>query len=393
MAHRRSGKTYASINHLIRDCLRTPESRFAYIAPTYRQAKDIAWDMIKKCCLKIDGVVFNESELRVDFKNGARIRLYGAENADGLRGLALWGVIFDEYSQQPSNIFTEIIRPALADNKGYGIWIGTPKGKNDFHRLYEHAIKKDNWLGMLLTASDSGLIPKEELEDARGVMDEDEFQQEFYCSFEAAIKGAYYRQQIQRAREEERITVVPCEEALPVDTWWDLGIGDSTAIWFSQTVRNEIRFIDYYEMQGEGLKHYAKILQDKGYIYGRHYAPHDIEVRELGTGKSRLETARKLGIRFQVVPKFGIDDGIDAVRRIFNQCWFDEKKCSVGIDALAHYHKDWDDKRGEFKASPYHDWSSHASDAFRYFAIGYRPRLNQGMAMQSEQQIDKYAVI
>jgi len=378
---------------LIRDCLRTPNSRYAYIAPTYRQAKDIAWDMLKKCCLKIDGVVFNESELRADFKNGARIRLYGAENADGLRGLALWGVIFDEYSQQPSNIFTEIIRPALADHQGYGIWIGTPKGKNDFYRLYEHALKESNWLGMLLTVDDSMLLPLEELGDARKIMDEDEYQQEFYCSFEAAIKGAYYSQQIQQAREENRITVVPYEEGLPVDTWWDLGVGDSTAIWFSQSLRNEIRFIDYYEMQGEGLKHYAKILQDKGYIYNKHYAPHDIEVRELGTGKSRLEVARKLGIRFQVVTKMNIEDGIDAVRRIFRQCWFDADKCSVGLDALAHYHKEWDDKRGEFKASPYHDWSSHAADAFRYFAIGYRPRLGSAIATPLRQEVDKYSVI
>ena len=385
VAHRRSGKTYACINHLIRDCLTTPNGRFAYISPTYRQSKDVAWEMVKTNCRQIDNVVFNESELRADFKNGARIRLYGADNPDALRGLALWGVIFDEYSQQPSNIFSEIIRPALADNKGYAIWIGTPKGKNDFYRLYEHALTEDNWLGMKLTVDDTGIIDEEELKDARSIMSEDEFQQEWHCSFEAAIKGAYYSRQIQKAREENRITNVPYEMGLPVDTWWDLGVGDSTAIWFTQVIRKELRMIDYYEMSGEGLEHYAKVLQDKGYIYRRHNAPFDIEVKELGSGKSRLETARLLGIIFLVVPKLSIDDGIHAVRTIFNRCWFDKDKCAVGLDALAHYHKEWNDKRGEFMLSPYHDWSSHASDAFRYFAVGFRqefPRYGDGLKVR-----------
>ena len=191
-------------------------------------------------------------------------------------------MVFDEYSQQPSNIFTEIIRPALADNKGYAIWIGTPKGKNDFWQLYEKAKVDPSWMYILLRASQSKLIAAEELLDASKGMTEDEYLQEFECSFEANIKGAYYGEQLNQAREEARITSVPYDEHLKVSTWWDLGIGDSTAILFFQKYGHEWRMIDCYENSGEGLAHYIKILDKRGYLYDTHYAPHDIMVRELG---------------------------------------------------------------------------------------------------------------
>jgi len=362
---------------LIRDALRTPHSRFAYVAPTYKQAKNVAWDFLKYYSRPIPGIKINESELRIDYPNLSRITLFGADNPDALRGLGLWGVVFDEYSQQPSNIFTEIIRPALSDHHGYAIWIGTPKGKNDFYRLYDFSIKDDKWSGIFLTVDDTKLIATEELEDARKIMDEDEFNQEFYCSFEAAIKGAYYSKQIQKARDENRITSVPYETALKVDTWWDIGVGDSTAIWFVQTTGNDIRLIDYLESSGEGLNYYIKKLQEKDYIYGNHYAPHDIEVREFSTGKSRIETAQRLGINFRVVPKLSIDDGINAVRNIFNKCYFDKDKCAIGLDYLAQYHREWDDKMGEFKARPCHDFTSHCADSFRYGAIVYQRPLTE----------------
>ena len=179
VAHRRSGKTTATINHLIRDAMNVNQSKYAFICPTYKQAKNIAWDILKEYAGKVDGVKFNESELRADFKNGSRITLYGADNPDSLRGLGLWGVVFDEYSQQPSNIFTEIIRPSLADHKGYAIWIGTPKGKNDFYRLYLRSQNDPDWFGELLSVDRSGLIDKKELDDAEKVMTPDEFQQEW----------------------------------------------------------------------------------------------------------------------------------------------------------------------------------------------------------------------
>ena len=373
VAHRRSGKTIASLNHLQRDALTIPKSRWAYISPTYKQSKNIAWDALKEYARAIPGVKFNEAELRCDYPNGSRITLYGADNPDALRGIGLWGVIFDEYSQQPSNIFSEIIRPALADHNGYAIWIGTPKGKNDFWRLYDLAQREKGWLAIHLTVDDTKILSKAELEDARKVMDEDEYDQEFYCSFEASIKGAYYAEQLRKARDENRIGNIPHDPAMRVKTWWDLGMGDAMVILFFQHIGKEWRLIDSYSNVGAGFEHYAQVLseraKDEGYIYDGHYAPHDINVRELGTGESRIEVARKLGINFQIVPKLGVDEGINAVRRRFKELWIDEKKNELLLDALALYHKQWDDARGMFKLKPLHDWTSDFADALRYWAV------------------------
>ena len=370
VAHRRCGKTTASLNHLIRDAITKPNTRYAYISPTYKQSKNIAWDIIKESARKIDGATFNESELRADFANGSRITLYGSDNPDALRGMGLWGVIFDEYSQQPSNIFTEIIRPALADHKGYAIWIGTPKGKNDFYRLYEHSKTAEDWLGILLTVDKTGLIDEGELEDSKAIMTDDEFQQEWHCSFTAAIKGAYYAEELSKARKEERITRVDYDNSLPVYTYWDLGISDAMAIGFFQKINQEVRMIDYYEATDKGLNHYAKILQDKGYVYGRHIAPHDIQVRELSTGKSRLEIAKELGIDFEVLPNMPISDGINAGRLMFSRLWVDEVKCQKWLDYIAQYKREWDDAKGMFKDKPLHDFTSHSADMYRYSALG-----------------------
>lgn len=381
VAHRRSGKTTATINHLQRDALRANGSRYAYIAPTYKQAKSIAWDIIKTYSRVIPSIEYNEAELTVKYPNGSRITLYGADNPDSLRGIGLWGVIFDEYSQQPSNIFSEIIRPALADHGGYAIWIGTPKGKNEFWRLYQQAKLGKNdkgevledWEAFFYTVENTTVLSEKELEDARKTMSDDEFAQEFYCSFEASIKGAYYASQLARAYKEGRIGVVPHDELLSVATWWDLGIGDATSILFLQNIGHEWRLIDCYENSGEGLSHYANVLQDKAsklnYNYKGHYAPHDIQVKELGSGKSRLEQAENLGIRFDIAPRLSIEDGINAVRARFNTLWIDEDKCAKFLHAISLYRKDWDEKRGMFKDQPYHDFTSHFADALRYWAV------------------------
>ena len=367
--HRRSGKTTACLNHLQRDALTINNSRLAYISPTYKQSKVIAWDMIKQYAKEIPNVEFNEAELTVKYPNGSKLTLYGADNPDSLRGIGLWGVVFDEYSQQPSNIFTEIIRPALADHKGYAIWIGTPKGKNDFFKLYNQATKDEDWLDILLKASESGIIPQEELDDARKIMTDDEYEQEFECSFTAAIQGAYYRQELAIAREEGRICSVPYDKFTEVNTWWDVGISDSTAIGFFQQVGKEWHMIDYYEASGEALIHYTKMLQEKDYIYGKHYMPHDARAREKGSGKNLIEIGRDLGFDFDVAPRLEIIQGINATRMKFNTLWIDEEKCSRFLEALALYKKEWNDKMGEFKPKPLHDWTSHAADMLRYWGV------------------------
>ncbi len=374
VCHRRSGKTTACINHLIRDACTHNNSRYAYIAPFYKQAKQVAWDMLKHYSRPIPGITVNESELRVDYPNGGRIQLFGADNPDALRGLGLWGVVFDEYSQQPSSIFTEIIRPALSDHKGYAIWIGTPKGRNDFARLYEENQEEKDWLTLMLRASESGIVDQEELESSRQGMSLDEFNQEFECSFDAAVKGAYYSHQLSETRTQGRVTTVPYNPEVKVDTYWDLGISDTTVIIFAQKVGREIHIIDYTESNGKALEDYAMVLRNKSYQYGFHYLPHDIKVRELGTGRSRYEIlGQHLGMNtLMVVPNIPVKDGIDAARKVFPRCWFDKDACPALLDALGSYSQEWDDKKGMFRDKPLHNWASHTADAFRMLAVGLK---------------------
>jgi len=386
VCHRRFGKSVMSINQLIHSALsfKGKNGRFAYLAPTYTQGKTIAWDYLKEFSQPVPGTKANESELRVDFPNGSRVRIFGCDRPDALRGIYLDGVVLDEYAQMPANLFGEVVRPSLSDRKGYAIWIGTPQGKNAFYDLYRQADGRSEWFTAMYKASDTGILDKDELKDAQSIMTSDEYEQEYECSWQASIKGAYYAKWMNEADKEGRITSVPYDPALAVHTAWDLGVGDATAIWFFQAYGRELRIIDYYEASGEGLPYYAKILQERGYVYGDHFAPHDIAVRELGSGRSRKEIALNLGIRFQVVAKQSIDDGIEAVRSVLPRCYFDEKKARQGLDSLLHYHKEFDQKRGEFKNRPYHDWSSHASDAFRYLAVGFKDSTEQFESYEPE---------
>ena len=386
VCHRRFGKSVMSINQLIHSALsfKGKNGRFAYLAPTYTQGKTIAWDYLKEFSQPVPGTKVNESELRVDFPNGSRLRIFGCDRPDALRGIYLDGVVLDEYAQMPANLFGEVVRPSLSDRKGYAIWIGTPQGKNAFYDLYRQADGRSEWFTAMYKASDTGILDKDELKDAQSIMTSDEYEQEYECSWQASIKGAYYAKWMNEADKEGRITSVPYDPALAVHTAWDLGVGDATAIWFFQAYGRELRIIDYYEASGEGLPYYAKILQERGYVYGDHFAPHDIAVRELGSGRSRKEIALNLGIRFQVVAKQSIDDGIEAVRSVLPRCYFDSEKARQGIDSLIHYHKEFDQKRGEFKNRPYHDWSSHASDAFRYLAVGFKDSTEQFESYEPE---------
>jgi hypothetical protein len=377
VAHRRCGKTVAAINDLIRDALTIPRQnvRVAYVAPTYRQAKAVAWDYCKEFTRSIPGIKINESELRIDFPNGARIRLFGAETADSMRGLYFDAVVLDEPADFPMNAWSTVIRPAIADRQGKATMIGTPKGKNEFWEIFDAAQHDQSWYCAVHKASQTQLLPQEELDAALKTMGEDRYEQEFECSFEAAIAGAYYGTEMKEATNTGRICNVQYDRAVGVITSWDLGIGDSTSIWFAQYVGQEVRLIDYYENSGVGLDHYARVLQEKGYVYESHILPHDVQVKELSTGHSRLETLDNLGVRpVEIAPKLNLDDGIQAVRSMLDRCWFDETRCNRGIEALRQYQRDFDEKGRTWRGRPRHDWTSHGADAMRYLAVGYRPQ-------------------
>jgi hypothetical protein len=364
------GKTVSAINHLIKDALLNQKEapRYAYIAPTYGQAKRVAWDYLVKYAEPLGGTS-NISELRVDFW-GRRIQLFGSDNPETLRGQYFDGVILDEIGDQNPKIWTDIVRPALADRKGWCLFIGTPKGHNHFKELRDRAEKEDGWGLLEFKASETGVVDDTELKAAKNEMGEDKYRQEFECSFDAAVEGSYYGQILNELEDKKHMQEIPREEISRTFTAWDLGMGDSTSIWVAQLVGTEVRLIDYYENHGVGLDHYVKWIKDNDYLKAEHILPHDVRVRELGTGKSRMEMLEESGLEVKIAPRMGLDDGIQAVRRLLPRCWFNVPKVQTGLNCLRNYRRDYDEKRKIFYERPLHDWSSHGSDSFRYLALG-----------------------
>lgn len=379
VAHRRAGKTVARINRLIRaaiECKRD-QPRFGYLAPTYVQAKDIAWLYIKTYTAPLIplGLKINETELSVVLPhNNAVIRLYGAENYDRLRGLYFDGLAIDEAQDVPSVALTQVILPALADRNGWLDASGTPKGRAGLlYKLYLDAqATPDEWFLQVLKASQTGILEPEQLAMLQRTMPANEYEQEMECSFSAAITGAYYSKELDAAEADGRITDVPYEPLVPVNTAWDLGISDSMSIVFWQQPKGgTLRVIDYHEEAGYGLDHYARMLDAKRYKYGKHFGPHDLAVREIGTGRSRVDVARGLGIHFEVLPAARVEDGINAVRMMLPKALFDKRKCAPLLESLRQYRVKYDDKR-QISLGPLHDHTSHAADCVRYMAMGLR---------------------
>ncbi len=384
LLHRRAGKTTGILNHLQRDCIKTRKSLFAYIGPTYKQTKRTAWDIAKEMSRNIPGVEYNESELTIKYPNGSKLFLAGSDNIDSLRGLGLWGVGLDEYPLQSPILFSEVISKCLADHLGYCVFAGTPKGKGYFFKTYQIAKKNpEDWELIERNIEQSLEIEEGEtienlkiaLEDdrrlvAQGEMTQDEFNQEWFNSFEAAIRGSYYGEQLALARKEGRIKLVPYDRALNVHTVWDLGVGPALGIGFFQRVAREVHLIDYWEGEGnQGISDGIEVVKKKSYIYGKHFAPHDINAKEEMTGKTRIDSAKALGIKFEVVPKISVDNGIDRGKLMFGRLWINIDKCENWIDLISQYKREWDDDKKMFKEIPYHDFTSHGADVLRYAAI------------------------
>jgi hypothetical protein len=380
--HRRSGKDITAINLMAKKMYERVGTYF-YFFPTYQQGKKVIWNGMTK-----DGKKFldfipkqlrkrvDNTEMLIEMSNGSIFQIVGTDNIDSIVGTNPIGSVFSEYALQDPRAWG-FIRPILAENDGWALFNYTPRGQNHGYDIWRIAEDDPSiWFSQKLTTDDTKAIKKKILkQELKEIVklwgDEALYRQEYFCDFTVPISGAYYAAAMMLAQKEERITSVPYDPNAQVDTFWDLGVGDSTAIWFAQQVKKEIHLIDYYETSGEGLNHYIKHLKEKPYVYGRHYAPHDIEVRELSTGKTRKETAQKLGIDFDVAPRLDVDEGIDAARRLLPQCWFDMQKCELGINALRNYRKEFDEKNRTYKNRPVHDWSSHGSDAFRYLATSW----------------------
>lgn len=377
VVHRRGGKTVAAVNDLIRGVLRCPQPspRAFYIGPTYSQTKKVAWDYAKHYSSTIPGIRTNETELRIDYPNGGRLQLVGAENADGLRGIYADEAVLDEFAFMSAEVWHKVIRPALADRDGRATFISSVNGRNEFHRLHQMALANpEEWFTMNLRASVSGILPPEELDALRREMPEADFRQEFENDFDVATKGSYYGALMSQAEADGRITSVPYDGAALVHTAWDLGIGDATAIWFVQAVGRELHWIDYYETSGQPIAHYAGVLKSKPYIYGEHYLPHDAAAREKGTGKTIVEMLGEMGVKGVVAPRLSVDDGIAALRTMLPKSWFDAKRCADGIEKLRQYRAQYDERRQVLSDRPLHDSTSHCADAARVFAVSYKDR-------------------
>ena len=371
--HRRFGKTVLCINHLIKAAMtcKNHNPRFAYIAPTYGQAKKIAFDYLKHYTKNIPGTKYNETELRCDLVNGARIMLLSSENPDSIRGIYLDGCIIDETAQINSALINEVITPALSDRKGFMVLVGTPKGMaNLFYDYYQKAQADPKWFLYKAKASETGIVDKEELDAALAVMGSQKYEQEFECSFIGNIQGSIYGDLLATLDDKKQITRVPIDPAYPINTAWDLGYNDQTAIIFFQQVGHQIHIVDYYENKNEAFPHYAQVIKEKDYVIENNYGPHDLEQTEFGSGKTRREVAYQMGLRFKVAPRMAIEDGIHAVKMLLPRCLIDVDNCTKLINALRHYHRKFSDKDRVYKIKPVHDWSSHAADALRTLAVG-----------------------
>jgi phage terminase large subunit len=389
---RRSGKDVCAFNIIVRAALRRV-AVYYYIFPTYSQAKKVIWNSItnegKRFLDYIPPTLIaseNSQEMRVVLTNGSIIQLVGSDNVDSLVGTNPYGIVFSEYALQDPRAY-HFLRPVIVANGGFMIFISTPRGKNHLWDLFQIAKMNKEWFVYIKSVSDTRHISLEDIQKEReeGLMSDDLIQQEYFVSFDQGVEGSYYGKYIDRMRINNQIGIVPHEPGYKTHTAWDLGIRDSTCILFFQTIGTTVRIIDTYENSNYGLEHYVSVLNNKGYTYGKHIAPHDIKVRELGTGMSRLEKARHLGINFTVAPDLSIVDGIEAVRSSLSKIYINYDTSKNLIKALENYRKEWDGRRSVYRDHPLHDWSSHWCDSLRYLCISL-PKTKDGL---SEQELDR----
>tara|TARA_R110002050_G_scaffold120923_2_gene239238 strand:+ start:21072 stop:22388 length:1317 start_codon:yes stop_codon:yes gene_type:complete len=397
--HRRAGKDLTCVNVMAIKSLQRVGT-YWYVLPYANQARRIVWNGMtgegKKFIDYFPKEIVekkSEQEMRIHLKNGSVIQLMGSDDPDKMVGANPIGVVFSEYSISDPSAW-QLINPILAENGGWALFNGTPRGENHFYKMLLKAKADGSWYSSHLSVRDTKVIPAEDLRKARNELNnEARFQSEYMCSFKTPVEGAYYGSQINKAHKEKRILDnIAVDPLLPVYTGWDLGMDDATTIWFVQLFRNEVRIVNYYENSGEGLPHYARELHmwaaKRDVTYAKHFAPHDIKVRELGTGKSRIETARSLGLKFTTVKKLPIIDGIEAVRNLLPRCWFSKNDSYAGIEALKGYHKEFDSSKGVFRKSPVHDSNSHGADGFRTLAVGLKqPTMGKSKKVNHEYQV------
>lgn len=401
--HRRSGKDKTDLNLVIRE-MQENVGNYYYAFPTYSQGRKAIWEGRGK-----DGIAYldhfpqaliastHDGLMQIWFKNGSLFQIIGVEDADSIVGTNPCGIVFSEYSLQNPKAW-DLMRPILAENGGWAIFNYTPRGKNHGFKLLEMARKNAKWFVSILTVDDTHVLTREDIQEERDSgMTEDLIQQEFYCSFIAAIQGSIWWKEIDEAARNGQFTDVPYDPRLLVHTVWDLGKNDTNTIGFYQSNGISVRLIDYMQGSKKGLGDWIKLVNEKPYVYGKHFAPHDIEVSDytLNGEQTRREFARELNFDFEVVPNFPVQDGIEAGRRFFKQLYIDKTKCAAFLDAVPQYSREYDEENKIFKDKPLHDWTSHYADEHRYASLVYHLFSNEYDTSQQSriQQVRRDALL
>ena len=391
--HRRGGKDEVLLNALAVKAMQRPAS-YAYMFPEISHARRAMWQAVnphtgKRRILEafpreILAADPNETEMRLTLATGSSVMFFGSDQYDRLVGASLAGIVSSEHALSHPSAYG-FFSPMLRENGGFFAAISTPRGRNHFHGLFGYAETRPDWFAQSLSIEQTGALSASEVEAALAEYvalygaDQGEalFQQEYLCSFNAAILGAFYAREMVAVRAEGRVD--PGLEAvpgLPVHRAWDIGVRDDTSIWWFQIVGGQVYVLDVYSANGVGVDHYAEVIEQRaaahGWEHGTDFVPHDARVKEWGTGRTRIETMLGLGLKPEVVPQAGLLDGINAARRTLPRCIFHSRCEEAGLAALEQYRREWDDEKKAFKASPVHDWSSHLADAFRYLALAWR---------------------
>lgn len=382
--HRRAGKTTFAAAELVKRALQGENRpQVAYIAPTYKQAKQVSWEILKNLVADIPHVKVNESELRIDLPNKGRILVLGAENPDSLRGLYLDYAVLDEVAQMPQPLWKEVVRPALADRKGGALFIGTPKGENFFHKIYlDGCSGRKGWSSILMTPEKTNALDQEELDALKEELTEEEYEQEIMCSFSAAIRGAYYVKQIAAAEADGRVTSCHYDPDYPVITAWDIGF-DGTSIWYAQMVMDKLHIIDFDHFVEEDIPHCLNVVKNKPYVYEYQILPHDaVKRQQVDHRKSVKGLITSHGLKCRVARRSDLIDGINAGRRLIQKSVFNRAKTHKGLISLRQYRSQYDESRGILLSTPVHDEHSHPADAWRTLAMG----LKEGPSAQTRKR-------
>lgn len=393
VAHRRAGKTVACVNELINRAIHFKKKdakgklllrpRYAYIGPLLKQAKKTAWEYLKYYTAGLEKKKPSESELSIVLKhNNAEIGIYGADNPDSFRGQYFDGIVLDEYGDMSPSVWGSNLLPTLADRKGWAAFIGTFKGRNHFYRVYRNAqgldlrsdVDRDeytkNWFHYIFSIEGSTALTEEEKRLQKAEMTDEEWEQEFLCNPDATVKGTYYMKQITELEKAGQIysSMAEYDPDQMVEVATDLGYTDSTAMWFWQRRPGGLAIIDYVEAHSQPMSYYFDILNQKPYNYKLVWLPHDARAHSFQTGRSTIEQFLHAGFPCRLVPKLDIQDGIAAARKVLPMCYF-HTSTSQGVEALRAYHRDYNEDTKAFSDNPFHDWSSHGADAFRYLAL------------------------